>query len=69
MPTIKYKTKRQRHKATENQKNEYKKRAMTAYTFKFHNVSDSDVIAKINEQDNKADYIRFLVREDISKNG
>lgn len=35
------------------------------FMFKFNRERDADVIGKIEEQPNKSDYIRKLVRKDI----
>lgn len=35
----------------------------------FDSVVDKDVINKLNQQPNKADYIRELIRKDIKKRG
>ena len=35
---------------------------------KFFKKSDADVIAQLDKQDNKTDYIRQLIRADIQRN-
>lgn len=69
MPKTKYKTELQAKRAARTQQNEYQKRSMTAMTIRFHNETDAEVIRKIKNQPNQADYIRSLVKADIEKNG
>ena len=45
------------------------KKTMTAFTFRFHNVNDKEVIDTLKSKENKMDYIRQLILEDIKKNG
>lgn len=45
----------------------YQKANMTAVKVRFHNVSDREVIDKLNSVGNKTDYIRQLILNDINK--
>lgn len=45
-------------------------RAVTrGFHLKFHIVHDADVIAALDEQQNKNGYIKKLIREDLEKRG
>ena len=46
----------------------YNKAHMTRISVALHNVSDIDIIEKLNSVPNKVDYIRQLIRADINKN-
>lgn len=54
-------------------KNEYIKNyhrsKMTAFTFKFGNDSEQDIIEYLNKQENKTGYIKMLIRADMERNG
>ncbi len=39
----------------------------TKIGIKFNNRTDADIIAKLAEQENKAGYIKHLIRQDIAK--
>lgn len=39
--------------------------ATKRYNFKFHCTKDADIIARLDQQDNMQDYIRFLIKSDI----
>ena len=39
--------------------------ATKRYNFKFHCTKDADIIQRLEEQDNKQDYIRLLIKSDI----
>ena len=65
----KYRTELQAKRAMRSQQNAYQRRAMTQVAIRFHNESDADVLAALDAQPNKADYIRRLIREDIARNG
>lgn len=43
----------------------YQKKAMKAYSFRFHKVNDATVIQKLDEAENRNDYVRQLVIKDI----
>ena len=43
----------------------YEKENVKQYRLRFNKVYDADVIAKIEEQPNKIDYIRGLIKQDI----
>lgn len=47
--------------------NKYHKDKMTTFAVRFHNVSDLDVINKLQSVENKTDYIRQLILKDIGK--
>ena len=63
----KYKTVAQNHNALKRQDKIYKAKKMTAFTFRYHNVHDADVINRLKEVSNKNDYIRKLILQDIKK--
>ncbi len=65
MANVKYLNARQRTRAKNKQNIEYKKRAQKPYMIRFHKVNDADVIAQLERQENKTDYIRQLIRADI----
>lgn len=46
---------------------EWKKENTRCINVRFNNVTDADVLARIDEVPNKADYIRKLIRADIEK--
>lgn len=43
------------------------KENMAAFTLKFAKKSDADVIEKLKTVQNRTDYIRQLIREDMSR--
>ena len=45
---------------------QYEKENTVCYKFRYSKIYDEDVINRINQQSNKADYIRQLVRRDIA---
>jgi len=55
--------KKYRLKAT----SKYQKANMTGIHLRFHNVSDREVLAKLESVENKTDYIRKLILADINK--
>lgn len=61
----KYTTDKQRQAAAAKQRQESLNRTMKAISIRFHKVNDADVIAMLDQQENKADYIRQLIRADI----
>ena len=67
MANVKYLNARQRTRARNKQNIEYKKRAQKPYMIRLHKVNDADVIAQLEKQPNKTDYIRQLVRKDIEQ--
>lgn len=46
----------------------YQKKAMTAFTIRYHNVNDADVIDYLRSLDNKNDFVRQAVRRSIKNN-
>lgn len=67
MANRKYKNAVQERKAKNKITNQYHTRAMKAFTFRFHKVSDEAVIAKLQSVDNKNDYIRQLIIKNIKE--
>ena len=67
MANYKYPNARARAKAIDKQNRKYKREKQTAFTLRFHNINDKDVIDKINAQTNKIDYVRQLIRADIKR--
>lgn len=67
MANRKYKNAVQERKAKNKITNRYHTRAMKAFTFRFHKVSDEAVITKLQSVDNKNDYIRQLIIKDIKE--
>lgn len=67
MANRKYKNAVQERKARNRTITKYHTRAMKSFTFRFHNESDSAVIAKLKSKENKNDYIRQLILNDIQK--
>jgi hypothetical protein len=65
----KYRTERQRKKAAVETVSKYQKKAMTGFTFRFHNENDREVIEKLGSVVNKSDYVRQLIIDDIKKGG
>ncbi len=39
---------------------------MTQVAIRYNNINDADILEKLNEVPNKADYIRQLIRADLS---
>lgn len=54
-------------KKLNNAINRYHKKACTTISVRFHNVNDRDVLAQLNSVENKTDYIRQLILNDINK--
>ena len=67
MANRKYKNAVQERKAKNRITSRYHKRAMKAFSFRFHKVNDKAVIAKLRSVDNKNDYIRQLIIKDIKE--
>ena len=44
----------------------YQKKAMRAYSFRFHKVNDAKIITQLDAVDNRSDYLRKLILKDIS---
>jgi len=44
----------------------YQKKAMRAYSFRFHKVNDAKIITQLDAVDNRSDYLRQLILKDIS---
>ena len=43
----------------------YRKKATRTFTFEFHRVNDEDVVLALESADNKTNYIRELIRNDV----
>ena len=54
-------------KAQVNASNKYNKANTTAFTFRFNNENDADIIEHLQSLDNKNGYIKELIRENIKK--
>lgn len=67
MANRKYPNAVQAKKALYKAHEEYHRRAMKKFGFRFHKENDKEVIEKIESQTNKADYIRQLILQDIAK--
>lgn len=63
----KYTTEHQRRMAIKLQQAKCQKKTMTPFMFRFHNVNDEKVIAKLKSVPNKVDYVRQLILKDINK--
>ena len=63
----KYKTKKQAAKGLYESQANYRKNNMKTFSFRFWIDDDSAVIQQIQNKENKTDYIRQLVLEDIKK--
>jgi len=48
---------------------EWQARHTTKITLRFNNERDRDIIEKLQSQQNKTDYLRRLVRDDIERGG
>lgn len=69
MGYFKYRNNTERKRARQKQNQTYKNAKQTAFTIRFHNVNDAEVIKRLKEQPNKIDYIRRLIVKDIVENG
>lgn len=49
--------------------NQYKIDHTVKFTIRFINDKDQDIIDKLQSQQNKTDYLRRLVRDDIERGG
>lgn len=67
MANRKYANAVQAKKAKRAVQSAYKKRAYKMYAIRYHVKNDADVISRLESVDNKADYIRRLIREDIER--
>ena len=54
-------------KSQVNASNKYNKANTTAFTFRFNNEYDSDIINHLQGLDNKNGYIKEVIRENIKK--
>lgn len=45
----------------------WKKENTTRVTVRFHNRIDADILDRLSEQENKAGYLKALIRADIEK--
>ena len=61
-------TPKQKEKRIKEQQNRWKKEHYKAYTLRFNHVSDQDIIEKLESVENRADYIRNLIRKDMESN-
>lgn len=61
----KYATEHQRKMAVKLQQAKCQKKTTTPFMFRFHNVNDGKVIAKLKSAPNKVDYVRQLILKDI----
>ena len=61
----KYFTEEEKKRAVLDNVNRYHKKTYTAFSIKFHNINDADIIERLKSVENTADYIRQLVRNDI----
>ena len=48
--------------------NKYNKKAYNAFTIRFSKQYDREVLEKLNSVENKTDYLRQLILNDIRKN-
>lgn len=69
MANIKYKTERQARAAQQKNLAKWQKENTVSVHIRFFAKGDSDVIQKLKSVENKADYIRKLIRADIVANG
>lgn len=67
MPIRKYKTNKQRQKATLETVARYHAKATRCINVRYHNVNDKEILEKLDSVPNKADYIRKLILADIRK--
>ncbi len=67
MANYKYPNARARAKAIDKRNRKYKREKQTAFTIRFHNVNDKEVIERLNSVPNRCDYIRKLVLKDIKE--
>ena len=62
-----YKTKRQQTKAQTRWTNNWVKDHTKIINFRFNTETDKEVLDKLNSVNNKTEYIRNLILEDIKK--
>lgn len=67
MANVKYPNKTARKKAQNAINLKYKKEKATAFTFRYYNSTDVEVIAKLKSVSNKCDYVRQLILKDIKE--
>lgn len=60
-------TTKQKEKRIKEQQNKWKKEHYKAYTLRFNQVSDQDIIEKLESVENRADYIRNLIRKNMEE--
>lgn len=65
---VKYKTKKQAKKAAESQRNVWKKTNTRCINVRYNLINDKEILDKLDSVDNKADYIRKLILNDINSN-
>lgn len=62
-----YATEQERKQAQFKQRNQWTKDHRTAFTFRFNNDTQYDVISHLKATPNKSEYIVKLIRKDIEK--
>lgn len=67
MPIKKYKTKTQARKARNRRASKWGEKNLKTTILKFHKVNDKEVIDKLDSVDNKTDYVRTLIKNDIKE--
>ena len=63
-------TKKRKYYYTENsnkRSQRWQAENMTQIAIRYNNINDADILEKLNEVPNKADYIRQLIRADIKR--
>ena len=68
MANVKYKSKEESRLAREKAKNEWKKEHTRCINVRYNVHKDKEILDKLDSVDNKADYIRVLVKKDIGEN-
>ena len=63
----KYPTARAAKRAAAEQREKYSREKLVAYTFRLRKKEDADIIVKLNNCENKTDYLRELIRAEITK--
>ena len=55
-----------RSESEKKAQDKYNKVSVRSFTFRFNRIGDADVIERLDMTENKADYLRNLIREDRS---
>jgi len=63
----KYKTEAERKAAKNAQAAASRLRTTSTFAFRFNNLKDAEIIAKLKAVENQTDYIRKLIANDINK--